>query len=780
VGGNSSSQTIGYRYSMSILMGLSRGPLDEIVQMDAGNIRAWPIPDGDSEVVDGLMVIAKGPGGVGIAQYENGTYATVSAGSINTVLATGDSAIYAPELFGGDKREGGITGGLHIMMGLATQIVPDYIKTFMGGRVPDFRGVATIFFNGRLCSMNPYPKKWEWRVRRTESGWDGTVWQPSLVTIWMRGGTIKAMNPAHIIYECLTNRAWGRGMPREAIQEAKWLESAETLHAEGFGLCMRYNRQSELGDFIQTIVDHIGGTIYPDRTTGQLALSLLRQDYDVENLPLFTYTTGLIRLEDVETASQEDVVNEIIVKWTDPIGKSERSSRVQNLASRQTMGATNSSTISYAGVPDVDLSLRLCQRDLKASANALKRFRVHLDRGGWQIVPGDVFRISVPERGIYNAVLRAGKVTEAGGSDGRITIDAVLDVFGLASASFITPQESEWVPPSRKAMIADRRLVREATYAELVVTIDPANLALVSSDVGAVATIAGKPTSLSQGYALEVLPTGAPSPIAGSGAFAPYVIASAAIPREPGPTTLSFSGGMDADLMVVGLALQIGSEICRIDAINLTLGTMTIGRGCVDTIPLAHASGTTIFAITQAVGGDSKEYASGEVLAVKVLPFTSSNRLASAIAPTDSLTISGRQGRPYAPGNVRANGVPFTTRTLVTTEITLTWAHRDRILQQDQLISHQEASVGPEAATTYTVRVYDGDTLSPVRTAGGIAGTSYVYDAAMKIADGIGDDVWFEVESERLTLKSFSKYRFPVTFDLVGYGLIGYGDGYGS
>lgn len=74
--------TIGYKYFMSLHMGLSRGPIDEIVQINVGDIRAWPVPDGDSEVTSGTTTIAQGPGGVGIAQYEDGTAEVVSAGSI--------------------------------------------------------------------------------------------------------------------------------------------------------------------------------------------------------------------------------------------------------------------------------------------------------------------------------------------------------------------------------------------------------------------------------------------------------------------------------------------------------------------------------------------------------------------------------------------------------------------------------------------------------------------------------------------------------------------------
>lgn len=796
------SQTIGFRYYMSIHMGISRGPLDEIVRINAGDLPAWPYPDGETDdtappedlldpdnpgASDGepvtLLTTAQGPNGVGIQQFSNGAYRIVDAAEIATVSATGDYAINAPELFGGEKKEGGIAGSLRVMMGAASQTVPDWIKGLMGGRVPGFRGVVTLFFDGMLTALNPYPKKWTFRVRRTVSGWDGDVWQPSLATVWMRGGTIKAMNGAHIIYECLTNRDWGRGFPRDGLREDRWLASAQTLYNENFGLCLRYNRQSELSAFIAEVVDHIGGAIYPDPATGRLALDLLRGDYDMDAVPLFTYDSGLLSVEESDTASQDDLVNEVIVNWTDPISQEERSSRVQNIASQQTVGATNSNTISYAGVPTSDLSLRLAQRDVKANAMALKRYRVALDRRASKITPGSVFRINAPELNIYNAVLRAGTIRHAGAKDGRITVEATLDVYGLSASSFISPEGRNWTQTSRNAQVATKRLVREATYCELVRTMDPANLEILSIDAGAVATVAGKPTTLALAYDVMTMADGETEWTRGVGAFAPYVTAAADIP----PAALSvipFVGAVDVGLIKIGSAVQIGEEIGRLDDIVYDLesgiSTVTIARGCVDTVPLAHPDGTPILIIEDAVGGDGREFASGDLVDVKLLTYTSSNKLSLSLAPTDQITIVGRQGLPYPPGQMMVNGIPYYETQVVETDITLSWVHRNRITQQDQLISQEADSIEAEAGTTYTVRVYNGESEAPVRTASGISGLSYVYTLAMAGSDGITDSVWFEVESVRSGYVSNTHYRFKVVREPLGYGASGYGDDYGN
>lgn len=761
-GSSNNNQTVGYRYYMAIHMGICRGPIDEIVQIDVGDVRAWPTPDGDSETLSGLMTIAEGPDGTGVALYEDGTYQVVDASQINTIRDSGDFTISADNLFGGDKKEGGVAGPLRVMMGALSQTVPAYIKSLMGGRVPDFRGVVTLFFDGLITSMNPYPKKWEFRVRRTVSGWDGEVWEPSLATVWMRNGTIKAMNGAHILYEAFTNRDWGRGLGRDWIDEVSWLKAAQTLHDEGLGLCLRYNRQSELSGFVQEVLDHIGGSIYPDRTTGRLGLSLMRADYDLEDIPLFTYDTGLVSLSDVETAGQDDLVNEVVVKWSDPITKTDRSARVQNLALNQSMGAANSTTTSYTGIPEAELALRMCQRDLEVNSNALKRFNLVLDRRAWRLAPGMPFRISVPDRGIYNAVLRAGKVTESGGNDGRISVQAALDVFGLPASSFIAPQPQEWVPPSRDAMVASRYVVREANYAELVQALDPANLSILDPSASLVGTIVGKPSPLSQGYELMVTPDGATEPNLGNGTFAPFLVSDQNVSASMGPTILTFNESSDVGLMAVGMPVQFGDEIGRLDAIDLTLSKVTISRGCYDTVPHEHPVGTTLFVLRDEVGTDGREYVSGETLTVKVLPFTSTSKLATALAHDVELNVVGRQGRPYPPAKVLVNAVPYSDIFAHTGDLSITWVHRNRLVQQDQLVGQHEGSITPEVGTTYTVRVYKGASL--VRTVTGLSGNSWVYTDAMRTADTVALEVIFELESVRDGLTSFDKHRFTISY----------------
>ena len=100
------------------------------------------------------------------------------------------------------------------------------------------------------------------------------------------------------------------------------------------------------------------------------------------------------------------------------------------------------------------------------------------------------------------------------------------------------------------------------------------------------------------------------------------------------------------------------------------------------------------------------------------------------------------------------------------------------MLQEDQIVSHTDAGVGPEPGTTYNLRIYNSDDPATViRTVAGVA-SGWVYDAAMQAADGDPLSVWMELESERDGLTSYQHYRFYVPIK-TGYG-VGYGMNYGG
>lgn len=472
MGGKSDGQVVGYKYYFGLQMGVSRGPVDEMVEITVGDKVLWQ-------------------------------------GSI-----TGNTTIdiNKPELFGGEKKEGGIQGALDVMFGASDQVATSKLAEMLTGVMPGFRRTFTLFYDGMVCANSPYPKKWAVRARRTIEGWDGDVFRPDIAAIWMAPSvaetehieSIKAMNPAHIIFECLTNREWGRGLPRAALDIPSFEAVAETLYAEGFGLCLRWTRTDEIQAFVQHVLDHIAGAIFMSRSSGLLTMRLVRGGYDASTLPLFDSESGLLEITEAAVSSSVVTTNEMIVQFREPVMNQDRKVRVTNLASLQSAGgAFNSIERSYPGLPTSDLARRVAQRDLRVSAEGLRRFSITVDRRGWTLEPGGLMRIRDASRHIPETVVRIGKIEDGTLQRGTIKLAVVQDVFAMPEGSFMGEQPGLWRPPVREAC-AGRSELFELPYFMLARNMRPADFAMLHDESAYFGTVVETGRSANVGYDLAV------------------------------------------------------------------------------------------------------------------------------------------------------------------------------------------------------------------------------------------------------------------------------------
>lgn len=199
------------------------------------------------------------------------------------------------------------------------------------------------------------------------------------------------------------------------------------------------------------------------------------------------------------------------------------------------------------------------------------------------------------------------------------------------------------------------------------------------------------------------------------------------------------------DAIEVGMTVLCDDEIMRVDGFGPL--SITVRRGCADTVPQQHAADAICWCFTQNVGGDNKEWSAGEVIGVKVSPYSvgdGSMDIALAAPDTVGNEWRGTDGfdwryfRPYPPGQMKTNNANWFNTAVMNDalpDLFLSWANRDRVLQSDQLIGHFDASIGPEPGTTYTMRVYHWDTGLIVRTEPGITATSYIYQHAQAMFD---------------------------------------------
>jgi len=669
MGGSSKAQTVGYRYYFDLQMGICRGSsvdqaVDELVEVRVGDRTAWK-----GSVTESSVEL--------IAKYN---------------------------LFGGDDGEGGVEGWLHILMGEPTQVVPDRLRNMLGGVAPGFRGVFTLFYTGMVSAMNPYPKKWATRQRRLYKGWDRSPWYTPKLKIEMADGQIHAMNPAHILMECLTNRDWGRGLSASRLDLDAYQAAADTLFDEGFGMCLRWARQESLADFMQRVLDHIGAAQYTDPETGLLTLDLIRGDYAPETLPIFTYGTGLLRVEEDDFANPAVAANEVVVKYRDPISNKERMACERNIGAIRSAGVKHTETVNYPGVPTYSLASRLARRDLNAKQPGLRRVKAVLDRRGYKLKPGGLFRIAAPDKGLADIVLRIGRIEDGPVESGEITVTAIQDVFGLPATQLTDEQESEWQAPDYSTQPALAQQAVEFSYRDIAFEMSPGDLGTVAEDSGWVGAMGVRPSGLSLNYNLVTRTGSNPYEAIDVGDWCPTGLLVADL--QPSSDSFTLEQGVDLSLVSDGTAGSVGDEAFKVTSIDPETGMVTVDRGCIDTIPRKHLAGARVWFYEGFAAIDPKEYVDGEAVNLKLLTRTSSGELDESLAPSSVVTLDQRQYRPYPPANVTMNGL-FWPAGLVG-NIELQWAHRDRVLQHDVLVPWTDGDIGPEPGTAYQATLLQG------------------------------------------------------------------------
>lgn len=208
-------------------------------------------------------------------------------------------------------------------------------------------------------------------------------------------------------------------------------------------------------------------------------------------------------------------------------------------------------------------------------------------------------------------------------------------------------------------------------------------------------------------------------------AFAPIAQLSVALGYHDHTLPYEFPNFPNGDALTVGMVAMCDDEIMQITDVGID--EVTVKRGCADTVPALHDYGAEVwFFDLGMVGTDAIEKSAGETNGVKYSPFAAGGEgLPPELSGVDGVTYNWRYFRPYPPGQMRVDGARWWVGGNVIAAddpvMVLTWANRDRVLQADQLLDHDDPSVGPEPGTTYTVRVHHWLTDAVIRTESGIA-----------------------------------------------------------
>ncbi|MBP9032535.1 MAG: hypothetical protein KBG29_01490 [Pseudomonadales bacterium] len=537
------------------------------------------------------------------------------------------------------------------------------------------------------------------------------------------------MNPAHMIYKVLTDTDQGLGEPSATIDDTNFRAAADTFYAESLGLSTQWRNEGDVRSFIAEICKHAGAVLSLDPRTGLTQLIPLRDDYTPGALDLFT-EDDVLEVVEWQDAADGEAVNEVAVEFRQRDG-STGSVSWPNRASIQQLGRIHE-TMSFPMVPRRALAARIAKRETLQRSSNLAKGKIKVNRLGWDKLPGRVFRFSHAPEGIDELVVRVIDIDIGTLTDGAITISVVQDIFSLGDdLGDIGDQESQWEEPDTAPAAAVLQGTLEAPYWQLISDLGLAETGALAVGAGYVVALAGKPTALSTGYNTWTRIDPAEY-LEGSAdlAFAPTATLGLALDRES-DSAIALIDPVDLDLVESGWLAVIGegalAEICYVFAVDTDAKTATLLRGRLDTTPQEHALGTRVWFLDgNAIDWqrDPTARTDADVVDVKLQTATDAGLLDLADATAMSLTMASRQVRPYPPGYLEINGEFHPVE--LEGALTVTWAHRDRVVQGVTHVSQYDATdYGPEAGTTYNAYAYDDDTDTLLDSDTAIAGASW-------------------------------------------------------
>lgn len=720
-------QTVGYWYSMGLHLALCYGEVDAILKIEADDKEAWT----------------------------------------GNITSSSTFTIDKPDLFGGTSKEGGLQVDIDVCMGEPTQAKNNYLMSKIGNLIPAFRGICCLVIRGNVIANSTSIKPLAITVKNIISGW--SVWYSAKADI---NG---AMNPAHIVYRCLTDKEWGMGYPTSAIHNTSFTEAADVLYDdEEFGLSLLWNKQSTIQAFIQEVCNHAGMALRVNPETGKFELKLLRKDYTVPSLKVFN-ESNISEIQQFQRSGYGEVINEVSIIYTDPDSKRETSITAHNLANIAAQGQIISQKNNYFGITNHTVAKRIAMRDLIASSTLLSKVKFTVNRKAWNLNGGDVFVFSWQKLGLANVVMRVGSIATGTLDNGLIAVEAVEDVFGLPDSGYIQQQSGNIASNITPSPSLYRKFI-EASYFELESVYGESFAKSISSNVGYPSMTCQASSTLNLDYEFRDRILGIGEFIkVDEAAHCPTAILTTDLAQEESSSVIV--NGITGSFGAYGQTLYaiINNEYVRVDYLDTVTGQMDISRGVIDTVPVAHASGSMVFFAEMHTAYDNLQaYIIGTQLEAKVLTRTNSGTLAEASAPTDSLTIQARHSKPYPPAKIRINGSYKPSQ--VSGELTISWEHRNRIYQSEVFehpIDQALTGITPEAGTTYTINIYK-NLISPVlcRTLTGLTSDSYTYPIDEELADcgGTVSHLTIEIFSVRDGIESWQKHRFTFERIYTGWG----------
>ena len=605
--------------------------------------------------------------------------------------------------------------------------------------------ITKRYYNGQsgmYLGVSEYIEPW---VIWSEKIYDD--WYPAKAAIGSDGD----MNPAHIVRKVLTSNKFGMGYNDADVDDDAFAAAADTLYSEGFGLSFLWDYASTVQDFLGEVLKHIDASLYTDIHTGRFVLKLIRDDYDINALPVFD-ESNVTAVPVFRRRTLEDISNQVTVKYWDRTTGNTGSVTRADIAMVARSGGTNATTLEFPGIANRQLAERVLSRELRSLSTPMASATVLTNRDGADLSPGQPFILSWPQYGVQETVMRVVAVEYGEFGDSSIRIECVEDIFAVDDATYTAPPPSGWVSPISDPVPCPVHVAMETPYYKVARKLGQTEAAALADNVGYASLVGTRPSQDATALDIHFKDPGDDYALEQTKRFAPYGYLARDIYITSGSLPVSWERG--GEFIELGMWAAIGDEIVRIDGMDETI--LTVGRGCLDTVPRAHAADTPVVVLSEFLATKESKNQDGETVYGKALPRTAKGTLALVDAPEQNIIMDSRMIRPYPPARLRINTEADPRE--VIGDLSLEWRHRDRTQQLEDEIADtgEDVHIGPETGTTYALEVRRADNDLLLYSASGLSGSTVTVAGGDIGYDG---DVELMVWAERDGFASWQRQK---------------------
>ncbi|WP_270429042.1 hypothetical protein [Acinetobacter johnsonii] len=485
------------------------------------------------------------------------------------------------------------------------------------------------------------------------------------------------MNPADMLWTCITNNAWGMGQPEEMLDKDSFLNAWAVLNQEDMYMSIVFDDEGEIEKIIDLICEHIDAVCTVDSRTNKWVLTLIRDDYVAGDLiTLDESNVGKISDYEIRTAAEQ--INQITVTyWEKETGK-DATVTAQDPARIAQNGLVNKS-VTYDGFTNAKTAYMAAERDLKALSSPLKIVTLNnVDPDtALQLKEGNAFQWNWVAHGVDGAVMRVNSIDYGDDHNFGATIEAIEDVFSTPMNS-VVPYVPPYENPANQAPLDNPHVrVLELQYYDAVQFATESEVNTDLADEPALSRVAVvAPRGQQNAMSAEIyVDSGSGYASKATLDYCPNAELAQAIGKME--STFAIRKVEDLEEIELGKWILVNDEHMAVTAISET--EITVKRGVNYTVPQEHAAGSMILFCDDYIALDETDYFAGESLNVKALTKTGSAQLALGSATAHAVEMVGLANRPYPPANVKINNAYWPEE--IETDLVLTWVDRNRLQQ---------------------------------------------------------------------------------------------------